>query len=104
MSSCGPSYFCPSNTSGAAYGGLPHHVAKGCPGWKKFPKPKSESEGKEHETRILIFQLNLFCSLTQLWVLDLLLTSDNNAWIASCLMLFAAGTDFTSTDTLTSEK
>lgn len=46
MSSCGPSYCWPSKTSGAAYGGLPHHVARGSPGWKKFPNPKS-TEGKE---------------------------------------------------------
>lgn len=44
MSSCGPSYCCPSKTSGAAYGGLPHQVVRGSPGRKKFPKPKSAAD------------------------------------------------------------
>lgn len=49
MSSWGPSYCCPSNTSGAAYGGLPHHVARGFPDWKKFPKPKSARMEKKEK-------------------------------------------------------
>lgn len=31
MSISGPVYFFPSKTSGAAYGGEPHHVAKSSP-------------------------------------------------------------------------
>ena len=42
MSICGPWYFLPSNTSGAAYWGLPHHVDSSSPTLKKLPKPKSE--------------------------------------------------------------
>lgn len=29
------------HTSGAAYGGEPHHVANSSSGWKKFENPKS---------------------------------------------------------------
>ena len=44
ISICGPRYFLPSNTSGAAYGGLPHQVASGSLPVKKLPNPKSENK------------------------------------------------------------
>ena len=54
MSICGPWYFLPSNTSGAAYGGLPHHVINSFPGVKKLPNPKSETNGKQRITRAML--------------------------------------------------
>ena len=41
ISTLGPSYSFPSNNSGAAYGGLPHHVLSREPHSKWLLKPKS---------------------------------------------------------------
>lgn len=46
ISTLGASYSRPSNNSGAAYGGLPHHVFRGEFGVKKLLKPKSAASQK----------------------------------------------------------
>ena len=44
MSACGPEYSFPSNSSGAAYGGLPHHVLSSSSFLNELLKPKSKQE------------------------------------------------------------
>ncbi len=51
ISTLGPSYSFPSKSSGAAYGGLPHHVFSSCPRENKLLKPKSvEKERRPGQT------------------------------------------------------
>lgn len=47
MSVLGPSYSRPWNTSGAAYGGEPHHVVSGVPSVNVLLKPKSANYKQE---------------------------------------------------------
>ncbi len=42
ISALGPSYFCPSKSSGAAYAGDPHQVERSCPSANVLLKPKSK--------------------------------------------------------------
>lgn len=54
MSAWGPQYSFPSNSSGAAQGGLPHHVLRCSLGLNVLLKPKSTEEGirgREREGR-----------------------------------------------------